>query len=282
MPKFRPPFRYLGGKFFMIKKLLPLIPEHKYYIEVFGGAGNLLFNKKPAYLEIFNDINEDIVNFFKVLIDEQKFEKFYRKVSLSPYARTFWHYCKDTYKDCENDVERAFRWWCSVEQSFHGLQSSWQVGIAKNLVNSYLSRIKLLPEIHNRLQKVYIENKHWKDLLEMYNGFDFNEEFLYLDPPYLLETRKKGKYKYEMTYEDHKELIDYLLTHKRRVMLSGYDNSLYQKLEQYGWKKFSWEVSCFSVAKTRLTQILGKNALQNHKRIECVWINYDPSLQLFK
>jgi len=276
MPKLRPPFQYFGGKFHLLNKLLPLVPKHKYYIEAFGGAGNLLINKEPSYMEVFNDINGDIANFFKVLVDEEKFERFYRKVSLSPYSREFWKWCKETYKECEDEVERAFRWWVVVEQSFGGQGRTWSFSVKKSKTSKYLSRIELLPKIHARLQRVVIENKHWKDLLDTYSGCDFNEEFIYLDPPYLPQTRKSGKYEYEMTYEDHEELIDYLLTHRRRVMLSGYDNELYQKLEKYGWKKICWEVYCHAVGRTRMAKTIGKGALQNHKRIECVWINYEP------
>jgi len=79
-----------------------------------------------------------------------------------------------------------------------------------------------------------------------------------------------------MSYEDHAELIDYLLTHRRRVMLSGYDNELYRQLEVHGWKKICWEVHCHCVGKTRLTGLQGKGALQNQKCLECIWINYEP------
>ena len=173
-----------------------------------------------------------------------------------------------------------------ARQSFGGhIGSGWGYTVKQihrntsGEVSKWLSIIELLPEIHSRLITVQIDNKNWKDLLETYSGYEFNEEFIYLDPPYLPETRRDGKYENELTTEDHKELIDYLLSHKRRVMLSGYDNDLYQKLEKYGWKKICWEVSCSAVGRTRLTGILGKDAIfkKNQKRVECIWINYDLS-----
>jgi len=189
MPRLKGPFPYMGGKCHLVKKLLPYVPKHRYYIEAFGGAGNLLLAKEPAEFEVFNDIDHDIVNFFKVLVDEGKFQRFYRKVLLAPYSRHFWKFCKQTYETCNDEVERAFRWFIVACQSFGGMHSTWGYSIFKTYrgypesISRFFSRIELLPQIHARLQRVIIEERHWKDLLEAFSGYEFEEEFIYLDPP---------------------------------------------------------------------------------------------------
>ena len=92
----RSPVRWYGGKGNMVKKLLKLIPEHKIYVEVFGGGASLLFAKEPSPIEIYNDIDEGLVNFFRVLRDPEKFGKFYAKAVLTPYSRAEFYYCRDT------------------------------------------------------------------------------------------------------------------------------------------------------------------------------------------
>lgn len=267
MPK-RPPFQYYGGKFYLVPTLLKLFPPHEVYVEVFGGSGVVLLNKERSRFEIFNDINGDLCNFFKVLIDDRKFKKFLEKLKSTPYSREFFHYCKEKlrkrkYRDA---VERALCFFVQTSQSFSGEGKTWSFGWKRNQAKRFADRLELLPTIKERFRGVYVENLHWKECLEKYKDIGFERELLYLDPPYLPETRRKtNTYKQEMTYEDHEELIDYLLTHKRRVILSGYDNPLYQKLEKYGWKKVCFEVPCHAEKRKG-----GKRS----SRLECLWFNY--------
>jgi len=81
-----------------------------------------------------------------------------------------------------------------------------------------------------------------------------------------------------MTYEDHEKLISWLIenTKKRRVMLSGYDNELYQNLEKHGWKKICFEVQCYIAGRNRVAKDMEE---EEKKRIECIWINYDIEKQ---
>ena len=81
------PFGYFGGKYFMIDNLIPLFPSHKTYVEVFGGSGTILINKSPSKVEVYNDIDGELYNFFKVIADRKLFKKFQEKISLLPYSR---------------------------------------------------------------------------------------------------------------------------------------------------------------------------------------------------
>lgn len=104
----------------MVKHLLNFVPPHYIYVEPFGGAAWLLFAKPPSPVEVYNDIDSGLVNFYRVLRDPEKFKEFYRLVSLTPYSREEFYYCMSTWKECENDVEKHIggslqRVWLLVE-----------------------------------------------------------------------------------------------------------------------------------------------------------------------
>lgn len=285
--RLRSPIKWFGGKGNMVTKILKYVPKHTYYLEAFGGGANLLFAKEPAPFEVYNDLDGGLVHFFKILRDKEKFNKLYKKVCLTPYSRETYIWCRANYKTIEDDIERAWAWYILARWSFGG---HWGAGfgyvhkhISRGMpaeCSKWLSIIEMLPEIHARIMPVQIEHLDWKACMDKYD-WEFSEGFYYLDPPYMPDARRAGGYTHEMTSEQHEELIDYLLTnqHKKRVMLSGYDNPIYTKLEQNGWRKASWEVSCHAAGRTRDTGIQGKGATRKHnqRRIECIWINYDPN-----
>jgi len=289
LSKVRSPIWWFGGKGMLVSKLLKYIPEHEYYCEVFGGSAALLFAKQTVEFEVYNDIDSGLVNFFRVLRDPEKFQKFYQKVCLTPYSREEYYFCLDTWESCEDDVERAYRWFVVARQSFSGgFGNSWGYALKRTrrgmsgAVSGWLSAIDKLPEFHERIMKVQIEHLDWYPCVTKYNDWGW-EGFYYLDPPYVSETRRGGGYRHELSTEEHQKLIDWLLSEcKVKVMLSGYDNEIYQQLERNGWRKICWNVACYAVAKTRQTGILGDGAThrKNQRRQECIWINYDEQLRL--
>jgi DNA adenine methylase len=184
-----------------------------------------------------------------------------------------------------DEIERAYRFFILARMSFSGniLATGWRHSILQirrnmsGVVSGYLSTIENLPEIHHRIMTVQVDCLDWRTCVEKYNDWG-DKGFFYMDPPYLPETRRWGEYPHEMNREDHKELIEWMLSKaKVKVMLSGYDNDLYQKLEKAGWRKICWDVPCSAVGRTRLTKIIGENATlkKSQRRIECIWINYD-------
>ena len=268
----------------MVSKLLEYVPEHTYYCEVFGGGAALLFAKEPAKFEVYNDIDSGLVNFFRVLRDPEQFEQFYRKVCLTPYSREEYYYCRDTWRECEDVVERAYRWFIAARMAFSGQFKSgnWSHTVKQirrsmsGAVSRYLSTVELLPELHRRLMCVQVEHLDWKACAEKYNAWEW-DGFMYMDPPYHPAARRSGGYVHDFTEEQHEELVDWLLSRaKTKVMLSGYANPLYERLEQQGWRKVCWDVACHAAAKTRKTQILGEGATfrRDQRRNECIWANY--------
>ena len=87
----------------MADKLIPLFPDHKTYVEVFGGSGAILINKKPSEIEVYNDIDGELYNFFKVIADKKLLKKFQEKINLLPYSRE----CYYEYRDMRTDKKDA-------------------------------------------------------------------------------------------------------------------------------------------------------------------------------
>jgi DNA adenine methylase len=262
----------------MVEKLLKLIPPHRVYVEVFGGGASLLFAKKPSPVEVYNDIDSGLVNFFRVLRDKEKFQKFYEKVCLTPYSREEFYYCRDTWEQCEDDVERAYRWFIVARMSFSGrFGNSWGFnvtascrGMAKKC-SAWLGVIEELPLIHERIMRVMIEHRDFRELIPLY---DMKDVCYYIDPPYVHATRSAGEYGYEIDDRDHEDLVEILLNIKGKAMLSGYVNDIYVKLEEAGWARYDFETVCHAAGRTRQTGILGEGAaMEKCKRVESVWLS---------
>lgn len=276
----RSPITYVGGKGRLVSKLLALLPPHRVYVEVFGGAGWLLFAKNPSPVEVYNDINGDLVNLFRVIRDPESFGKFLFKVSLTPYSRQEWRECNDQYKNQSDPVERAYMFFVTLRQAFGGKPNGgWGFSFQSSrgmadMVSRWLSAVEELPSIHARLSRVLVENNDFRKIIKLY---DSEETFFYCDPPYVMSTRRGVFYEHEMTDEDHEELLDLLLSCKARWMLSGYQNPIYAKLEKYRIKRIDFPTTCHVAGRTRNSGLKGDGkAKELAPRIESVWLNYTP------
>jgi len=251
--------KWIGGKGKLTKQLLPLTPPHYNYVEVFGGGAALLFAKSPCRgVETYNDIDGGLVNLFRVVRDPEKFERFYKLTSLTLYSREEYEHCKATWGDCEDDVERAYRWFVVARMCISGrFGSAWGYNVnstAQVEPINYINAVKNLPNVHNRLARVQIEHRDFRDVIQRHNT---PGTLIYCDPPYVLSTRSGSVYRYEMSDEDHRDLIEVLLKYPQMVMLSGYDNPIYEGLN---WHKNTIQTVCHSVVRRPV-------------RIECVWLN---------
>jgi len=262
----------------MIHKLLKLIPPHQTYCEPFGGAAALLFAKPPSPVEVYNDVDSGLVNLFRVLRDPEKFEQFYYRVCLTLYSREEYYYCLNTWQQCEDDVEKAYRFFVVARMSFGGhFGHSWGFEITKSargmvqVCSRWLAAIEDLPYIHARLMQVQIENRDFRELIPIY---DTPDTLFYCDPPYVPDTRRDGWYKHEVSLEDHQELVELLLKVKGKALLSGYRHKVYEPLEKAGWQRLEVKTACSVVGRTRYTGILGKGAaLRKQPRVECIWVS---------
>ena len=280
------PIKWFGGKGRMVKKILPLMPECKRYVEVFGGGAAMLFSRQPVELEVYNDLNEALYEFFKVLADEELFKKFYRRIEALPYSRQFYKEYRATWAGQEDLIERVSRWFLVARQCFGGdFGSGWGSAVTTSsrgmamTCSGWMGAIERLPEFHKRLQMVQIENADFRDILKRY---DTKDTLFYLDPPYVTSTRKSGKYKHEMTDQDHTDMIDMTLQLAGSSVISGYNNGLYDRLEDKGWSRQDFETVCYAAAKTRATGLQGKgSALKHQGRVETVWVKNNTKNNLF-
>ena len=262
----------------MTAKLLPLVPQHTTYCEVFGGGAALLFSKRPSPVEVYNDIDSALYEFFRVLADSALFEQFHRRVALLPYSRELYDECRATWEEQTDIVERVWRWYVVARQSFGGrFGGGWGLVLAASTrgmaetTSTWISGLAELPAFHRRVQRVQIEHLDWRRCLEQY---DTPETFFYLDPPYVTETRSAKRYAHELTMADHVELVERVQVLTGMVMLSAYPHDLYLPLAAAGWDETRFETACYAAGRTRATGIRGDGAaLRMQARTEVVWRN---------
>ena len=258
------PVAWYGGKQNLSKYIIKIMPEHRTYVEVFGGGAAVLFAKPPSPVEIYNDIDSGLVNFFRVLRDPEKYKKLQELLELTPYSREEFYYCRDTWKDVDDEIERARRWYYVAASSFSGVWGvSWKHSAQTNMAKRYYNKISAFDKFHQRIKNVQIENLDFRDLIPKY---DTKDTLFYLDPPYMQTTRRRPNegYVHEMSINDHKDLVKILLKIKGKAILSGYKTGLYKKLEDNGWHRID--------IKTKLTAHLSK---RKDEVTESLWINYD-------
>jgi len=263
----------------MTAKLLPLFPSHKIYVEPFGGGASLLMGKEPSSVEVYNDLDSGLVDFFRVLRNKDQFAEFHQQVSLIPYAREEYDYCRKAWRETKDPVSRAVAWFVVARMAFSGdFGAGWSSTVSRSVrgmprsVSDWLTAIDRLPEVAERLLRVQIEQSDFRKILDRY---DTPNTFFYCDPPYIHATRSAGKYAHELDDNDHQDLVDLLLTRRAKIMLSGYDHPIYQRLSDHGWRKVQWETACYAAGRTRVSGLQGKgSALEKQKRTETVWMNY--------
>jgi len=200
-------FPYPGGKTTLVDEILRYFPEHRRYVEVFGGSAAVLLNKPPSYVEVYNDLNSDIVHFFEVVRDRR--EELQEWLRATPYSRELHEEWARAFYDGdrpEDDIERAGRWFY-LRYTQYGAKidrySGFKPSIKRNEARSLRGSTENLEEIVERFQDVTIENQDFEQVVERY---DRPDTLFYLDPPYI-ETA----YNYYGTGEfDHERLASVL------------------------------------------------------------------------
>lgn len=255
--------KYPGAKNRIADWICSYIPQHDVYLEPFAGSLAVFFNKERCHIETVNDVDDEIVNFFMVLRDYPELLK--RIIIMTPYSRSEY---EQAFRKTDNEIERARRFCVRCWMGFgcgnlyrNGFKSGQQKK-SPNPARAWTLLPEVMTQAAERLKGVQIENLPALELLKRY---DTPDVFIYADPPYLHGTRKNYLYKHEMEDSDHIELLEALLNHSGKVMLSGYDNDLYNDMLQ-GWRKEQIQ-----------TQAEG-----GLKRTETLWMNYrDNQLSLF-
>jgi DNA adenine methylase len=252
----RPVLRYHGGKWKLFDWVIGFFPAHRVYVEPFGGAASILVRKPRSYAEIYNELDGEVVNVFRVLRDPVTAERLQVLLELTPYARDEYLGCWDEPSD--DPVEMARR---SIIKSFMGFGSAsisagnprgirtsssrWTTGWRANANRSGTTPAHgwnhwpdQVPRFVERLRGVVIENR---DAMAVMATHDDAHALHYVDPPYVLSSRspkrrRRGEYRHEMTDEQHRVLATVLHGLKGPVVLSGYPSALYGELYE-GWER---------------------------------------------
>jgi DNA adenine methylase len=253
----RPILRWHGGKWKLARWLMGFFPEHRIYVEPFGGAGSVLIRKPRVYAEIYNDLDDVVVNLFRVLRDDAKSMRLIEALRVTPFAREEF---TDALEAAEDDIERARH---LIVRSYMGFGSNAHSGSAVADKTGFKSYTRpddyrstgfransnrsgttpahdwanypdALPAIVERLRGVIVEQRPAIDVMRQHDG---PATLHYVDPPYLPETRspsnkydlKHRMYRHELTPDDHRELLTFLKTLEGFVILSGYPAPLYDE-----------------------------------------------------
>ena len=232
----RPAFRYLGSKWTIAPWILENMPEHTVYVEPFGGGGNLLLRKDPSVVEIYNDLDSGVVNFWRVLREHT--DELIRRIKVTPWAREEY---LAAWERSDDPIEEARRFYVRAWMSFtgeHTRQSSWRAaktGKKGGTIIQWGSEERLLA-VAQRWREVQIEHD---DALAVIRRFDSPVALFYCDPPYPHSTRSSGScYRCEMKDEQHVELLKLLNTIQGKAMISTYPNDLYAKhLPAKRWRR---------------------------------------------
>ena len=265
------PFTWYGGKTAHLHWLLPIIDNtpHHCYVEPFGGSAAVLLNKQPSPIEVYNDIYSDVVDFFRILRNRK--DELLSLLELTPYSREeFSEACFP--EEGISELERARMFFVRARQVRSGLATTatpgnWsnskkdsRRGVAKP-ISSWLSAIDGLSEVCERLREVQIE---CLDAIDIVGRYDTEKTLHYIDPPYLMTTRTGGKaYKYEFSSNQHETLLERIKSLQGKVIISGYENELYQD------KLNDWHVYRFNV-----THAPSSNLGKNQQRQEVIWTNF--------
>lgn len=238
----------------MVKHLLPLITVHDTYVEHFAGGAALFFSKPPSSLEVLNDIDGDLINFFRVLQDVKTFNKFHRVMSSTPFSRQVYREARATLGD---EVERACKFYVVALQSFSGTRGSWGGATqGSGNIKRWLSRLPALPEFHSRLMGAQIE------CLDFRGRYDDPQTFHYIDPPYLGFS---SGFRFKMAQADHEDLLSLAVQLCGKVVVNGYRSRLYDE-RLAGWHRLDFEIRSKLV---RCTPSAGTEDMV----VESVWLN---------
>ena len=263
-------FGWYGGKFSHLDFILPNLPEDdRHFCDVFGGSAAVIINRRPAPVETYNDIDSEVVNFFRVLRDPDAGEQLIKAIALTPFSR------EELVRALElagDPLERARRFFVRARQTRTGLaqtssEGRWahclltsRAGMA-GAVSRWLGSVEGLSEIVQRLQRIQIENAPALEVIERYDSVD---TLFYIDPPYVHEARGDSKaYGAEMSNDDHRELAEMLSGIEGRAAVSGYRTALYDDLYDESWRRVdAAPKTCHSVRQLRQ---------------ESLWLNYDKA-----
>lgn len=273
----RSPVSWIGGKHYSARHIIaqfPLPTQYDTYCELFGGGAHVLMQKKAyKHVEIYNDINSDLVNFWMQCRDN--LEILEERCESLPYSRElYYQYHYSLFDGTElQPMERAVRWFYVMRSNFNShlnpTPTGWSSGVKSETsgpVQAYHSAIDLFKQVQKRFKLVMVDNRDFEQVFKLY---DKPRTLFYLDPPYL-DTEFYYHNQQPFTMDDHRRLASLLNSTSAYVVLSYYPHAVLDELYPADkWRRVTWEVQKHS-QKTKETR---------DKATELLLINYSPSQQ---
>jgi DNA adenine methylase len=254
------PIVYYGGKQSMLKHILPLIPNHKIYVEPFVGGGAVFWAKEPVSVEVINDTNSEVINFYQVLKND--FKHLNKEIQATLHSREQFRQAKVIYQnpDLFTSLKRAWAFWVLSCQSYSSsLGCGWRHVKGTKVVRDTNNRKGLIKEgLQTRLENAQVE---CADALKVIPSWDDAGAFFYIDPPYF--NANMGHYG-GYTQEDFMNLLEVLSQMKGRFLLSSYPSDvLNDYIKKYGWKS------------VEIHRNLGMRKEGQRSKVEVLTANYD-------
>jgi DNA adenine methylase len=265
----RPLVRYHGSKWVVAPWIINFLPKHRVYVEPYGGGAAVLLRKARSHEEVYNDLDSDIVNLFRVTRDNG--EKLKALLQYTPFSREEY---LQAYKPTDDPIEQARR---TVIRAFMGRANTGATGkisdngsittgfrasshgCGKTAAKVWASFPEALDGLIERLKGVVIENKEALKVIDLHDSAD---TLFYVDPPYPFSARDSGiDYRYEMSDQDHVELAEKLNNVKGMVIVSGYHSDLYNELYK-NWfvkEKKTYSDGNKSISRTEVLWMKGFN-----------------------
>lgn len=267
------PLKWHGGKTYLAGEIIKRFPAHTRYVEPYFGGGAVLFAKPfEGVAEYANDLDLELMNFWRVLQNESLGPLLIRRLNLEPFSKPGFTVAKlkSQYADSNSSpILRAANFFVRYRQSRQGLGKDFATPTSRTRrgmneqVSAWLSAVEGLPEAAERLRRVEVRNESAIDCIA---ELDSPEALFYLDPPYLPETRKAKKAygEFEATVEHHTSLLETLETIKGKFILSGYPSNLYNGFARRNrWKCDKIEIDNKA-----------SSAKKKEIKTECLWFNF--------
>lgn len=260
----RPPIRYHGSKWRIAPWIIAQFPEHKAYIEVFGGGAGVLLRKPRSTVEVYNDLDEQVVNFYQVLRDSKTCSELLNSIALSPFSRQEF---KASYTPSADPVEAARRFavrcymghgTCSVDPKDSNGFRSCDIRAGKSYAREWAGIPNAIADAAERFTGVTIECLDYRKLIPK---FDDKETLFYIDPPYPMSTRAAGGkgYVHELSDHDHRQLAWMLHGVSGKVAISGYSCDLLDGLYADWSRTEKATTANGQVGAVKRTEVLWKN-----------------------
>lgn len=255
----RPIMRYHGAKWRLAPWVIEHFPPHKVYVEPFGGSAAVLLRKDRAKTEIYNDLDDELFNLFKVMRDSEQSKQLQYLLQWTPYSRQEYD---AAFEKTDNPVERARRTLIKTWFGMHTKGLKHKSGFDTRVnsdgycarTNSFIKVADLIEAFRERLSSVILE---CVDALDLIDRAFSSTTLTYLDPPYVSNTRSGKLYRHEMTDNDHRSLSEICHRSKGMIIISGYPSELYDEELYKDWVRVD----------------RGSYTDGGHARTEVMWLN---------